>query len=259
MTRAILIGLSLAVVLAACASPPETVGGGVDVSIPSDLTSPVDVAKSDLALRLGTAEGIVVVTAEDVVWPDGSLGCPQPGMSYTQALVDGYRIELSDGTSLYPYHGAVDRDPFLCENVEEPGKSGVDASPPVTLPASSTTEGSSANVGEETVSAYDGSLADLVAAAAADLADRLSVSLGDIVVVSADSVVWPDGSIGCPIPDMLYTQVQVDGAKIVLSVDGGLYNYHSGANRGPFLCVPTKASGEGTTGLTLPGTPDVDE
>ncbi len=59
---------------------------------------------------------------------------------------------------------------------------------------------------------------------------------------------------------MRYTQVQIEGAKIVLSVDGGIYNYHSGANRDPFLCVPTKAAPEpGTTGLTLPGTTNPEE
>jgi hypothetical protein len=84
------------------------------------------------------------------------------------------------------------------------------------------------------------------------------VTLGDIVVISAESVVWPDGSLGCPIPDMRYTQVQVEGTKIMLSVDGGVYNYHSGANRGPSLCIPTKGA-PGTTGLTLPGNPSLDE
>jgi hypothetical protein len=35
-----------------------------------------------------------LVAAEAVTWADGSIGCPQPGMLYTQALVPGYRIEL---------------------------------------------------------------------------------------------------------------------------------------------------------------------
>jgi hypothetical protein len=50
------------------------------------------------------------------VWRDGSLGCPQPDMMYTQALVDGYLIQLSAGSRLYNYHGANGRDPFLCTN-----------------------------------------------------------------------------------------------------------------------------------------------
>ncbi len=31
---------------------------------------------------------------ERVTWPDGSLGCPQPGQMYAQMLVEGYRVEL---------------------------------------------------------------------------------------------------------------------------------------------------------------------
>lgn len=85
--------------------------------------------------------------------------------------------------------------------------------------------------------AYDGPLADLVAIAVADLAGRLEVGTSKIEVVSVESVVWPDGSLGCPARDMSYKQVLVDGAKIVLSVDGKVFNYHSGGGRDPFLCL----------------------
>ena len=47
-------------------------------------------AIDDLRVRLGEGATIDVVLYEDVVWRDGSLGCPQPGMAYTQALEDGY-------------------------------------------------------------------------------------------------------------------------------------------------------------------------
>lgn len=261
MFRTVFVGLSLAVVLVACASPSGTDTGGTDASIPDNVVSRVEVAKADLATRIGTDEGIVVVQVEDVMWPDGSLGCPQPGMAYTQALVDGYRIELSDGDTTYFYHGAAGRDPFLCENVDEPESSGIgDASPSDTASPATTSEGTGVHMDETTVSTYDGPLTELVTAAAADLADHLSVSVGEIVVISAESVVWPDGSLGCPIPGMRYTQVLVEGAKIVLSANGGIYNYHSGATRGPFLCIPTKAApGTGPTGLTLPSTTNPDE
>ncbi len=97
---------------------------------------------------------------------------------------------------------------------------------------------------------YNGPLGDLVTVALADLAGRLGVSAAQIEVASAESVVWPDGSLGCPQPDMSYTQVQVDGAKIVLSFDGRTYNYHSGGSRDPFLCVPAKTvPGQTTTTL----------
>jgi hypothetical protein len=39
-------------------------------------------------------EACRVLRAEAVRWPDGGLGCPEPGMHYTQALVMGYWIVL---------------------------------------------------------------------------------------------------------------------------------------------------------------------
>lgn len=74
-------------------------------------------AIEDLAGRLKIPAGeIEMVDIAKVVWPDGSLGCPQPGMFYTQALVEGVRIRLRVGEVIYHYHSATSRPPFLCEN-----------------------------------------------------------------------------------------------------------------------------------------------
>lgn len=76
----------------------------------------IEQARQDLARRLDLdAAGIEVERAEAVVWPDGSLGCPQPGMVYTQVLQDGYRILLRVDKEIYAYHGGGSRGPFLCE------------------------------------------------------------------------------------------------------------------------------------------------
>jgi hypothetical protein len=76
-------------------------------------------AKQDLAQRLNVELATVeLVDFESVVWPDSSFGCPEPGMVYTQALRDGYRISLRVGEREYAYHGGTGRDPFLCENPE---------------------------------------------------------------------------------------------------------------------------------------------
>ncbi len=69
-----------------------------------------------MAQRLGVDPGaITTVCQEEVTWRDGSLGCPQPGMRYTQALVNGYRIVLEHDGTTYRYHGGGRRPPFLCE------------------------------------------------------------------------------------------------------------------------------------------------
>jgi hypothetical protein len=42
-------------------------------------------------------EEIKVISVEEVVWPDTSLGCPEPGKFYAQVLVPGYRVILEVG------------------------------------------------------------------------------------------------------------------------------------------------------------------
>ncbi|NEA30507.1 hypothetical protein [Streptomyces sp. SID13031] len=72
-------------------------------------------AKADLATRLGIdATQVTVVSSTEVTWPDGSLGCPKPGMFYTQALVDGTRTVLEVEGTRYDYHSGGSRSPFLC-------------------------------------------------------------------------------------------------------------------------------------------------
>lgn len=55
----------------------------------------MDAVRARLAADTGLdASGAEVKVAEEVEWPDGSLGCPEPGMMYTQAIVPGYRVVL---------------------------------------------------------------------------------------------------------------------------------------------------------------------
>ena len=91
--------------------PPEPIQEPV-----SGLQPIIDLAKADLAQRLSVGvETIAVSGAESVVWPDGGLGCPQPGMVYTQVQVDGTYIELIAGGVVYPYHSGGSQGPFLCQ------------------------------------------------------------------------------------------------------------------------------------------------
>ncbi len=79
-------------------------------------------ARADLAQRLGVAaEDVGVITAEEVTWPDGSLGCPEPGMSYTQAVVEGSRVVLQHDGRIYVYHAGDDAEPFFCPSDDKDG------------------------------------------------------------------------------------------------------------------------------------------
>jgi hypothetical protein len=82
---------------------------------PTSGVDPEALAIADLAAHTGIDPAdIDVVSHEQVTWRDGSLGCPKPGYSYTQVLVDGYRIVLRAGAEDYAYHGADGQKPFRC-------------------------------------------------------------------------------------------------------------------------------------------------
>jgi hypothetical protein len=75
----------------------------------------IEAAIDEAAKRSGTPRTEVrVVSAESVTWPDGSLGCPAPGMMYTQALVPGYRIVLQAGGQQLAYHAGAQGAARFC-------------------------------------------------------------------------------------------------------------------------------------------------
>jgi len=71
----------------------------------------------------------------------------------------------------------------------------------------------------------------LVRQAKDNLASRLAIPVAEISMISFEEVTWPDGSLGCPHPDMKYTQVPVDGSRIILAVGDRRYEYHSGGSK----------------------------
>lgn len=60
-----------------------------------------------------------------------------------------------------------------------------------------------------------------------DLAATLSADTTEIAVVSAASVTWNDGALGCPQPAAFYTQGTEPGYHVVLEIAGRRYNYHA--------------------------------
>lgn len=87
---------------------------GIVGEVPPDLMAKI---KDDMAQRLGIrSDTIVELTGEFVEWSDGSLGCPEPGVVYTQAQVKGYHVVLQAGNTVYDYR-ATTRGAFrLCAN-----------------------------------------------------------------------------------------------------------------------------------------------
>lgn len=69
-----------------------------------------------------------------------------------------------------------------------------------------------------------------------DLADRLGVKTGDLELIEARYVTWPDSSLGCPRPDMQYMQVLTEGTLLVFRHQTQLYEYHGSRRSPPSLC-----------------------
>lgn len=87
--------------------------------------------------------------------------------------------------------------------------------------------------------------APLMDLARADLARRTGLDPSTFTVVRSETAIWADGSLGCPIPGQLYTQVQTPGYWIVLEAAGKPYDYRatSGAVRLCELANPKPPSG----------------
>jgi hypothetical protein len=81
--------------------PAVEPSGSID--LPASVIDPVVAEVARLA-GVPVTE-VTVISAEEVTFPDGSLGCPVPGMSYTQALVDGYKIVAEAGGKTYDFRG----------------------------------------------------------------------------------------------------------------------------------------------------------
>jgi hypothetical protein len=89
--------------------------------VPDDLAATADEVVVEVAEEEGVdVEAVTIVTAEEVTWSDGALGCPEEGGIYTQALVEGYRIVVEvEGREVH-YHGALGEAPFRCDDPQPP-------------------------------------------------------------------------------------------------------------------------------------------
>jgi hypothetical protein len=98
---------------AAPSSSAQPIGSGAIGDVPAEMIAGI---VADAAQRTGVAESDVEVEeATPMTWNDGSLGCPEPGQFYTQALVEGYHVIVVVEGERLDYR-AVRGDGFrLCE------------------------------------------------------------------------------------------------------------------------------------------------
>jgi hypothetical protein len=84
-------------------------------------------------------------------------------------------------------------------------------------------------------------LADMAEAALSSAADKTGLARSDLKVASSRSIVWADGSIGCPQPGMSYTMALVPGYQILIEARGEMLDYHA-TERGQLILCPAGRS-----------------
>jgi hypothetical protein len=135
MTRFAIVAATLALTLAACAagigeptdgaptlSPlptvaPPTDGGSIGQMDQQMIDDLLEQAAQETGVAL---DEIRIVTAEAVTWSDGSIGCPEEGMGYTQALVPGFRAVIEVAGEEMHYHAGSDGQFVACDDPQEP-------------------------------------------------------------------------------------------------------------------------------------------
>jgi hypothetical protein len=77
----------------------------------------------------------------------------------------------------------------------------------------------------------------MIQIASQHLADRLGIDIGEVTFVEAAAQDWPDSSLGCPSPDLLYAAVITPGYDITLEAQGQSYSYHTDTVENVVLCI----------------------
>jgi hypothetical protein len=72
-----------------------------------------------------------------------------------------------------------------------------------------------------------------------DLSTQGNYDKDAISVIRAESVIWPDGSLGCPKPGDVYTQAQVQGYWVVLRSSGKDFDYRASSTQYFYRCQNT--------------------
>lgn len=84
---------------------------------PSEPPQPVKLSREDLAKQIKIAfSKIEIIKIEEIIWSDGSMGCPKEGFVYTQAEIPGYRVTFNYKQKLYYYNTDKNRSFVQCDN-----------------------------------------------------------------------------------------------------------------------------------------------
>jgi hypothetical protein len=120
--------LSLAAVLAlsACgpnsgvqsptSAPPVAQQPATQTTVSPEAQAGVDAALQDAAAHLGIDKTeLHVDDIQSREWGDASLGCPQPGILYSQIVTPGFLVLVSTGSKHLEYHADSRGHVVLCK------------------------------------------------------------------------------------------------------------------------------------------------
>lgn len=210
--------IAIVMVLAACGqSAPDNSVRPTDSPLPTAPVSPISPLPApqlepdaetqklgDLHTRVAEQIGISATTltllsAEEVTWPDASLGCPQPDMMYAQVLTPGWRVVFMDTQGKeYQVHTTEDRKYFVvCELSDELVVPPADRDNPA------------------------------VQAAIKTLVEQENVAAESITVLGVSAVEWSNSCLGCETPEQYCLMVITPGYRITLKSGAETYNLHT--------------------------------
>mgnify|MGYP007083298096 CR=1 FL=1 len=87
---------------------------GTPILVDPIASAMVALCRADATRRLGIAQdSLQLASLVTVTWPDDSVGCPQPGITYSQQETPGFRIALRAGEETLVYHTSA-RHVVLC-------------------------------------------------------------------------------------------------------------------------------------------------
>ena len=156
--------------------------------------------RGQVAEQLGLSdEALTLVSTEKVTWPDTSLGCPQPDMTYAQVLTPGWRVVLVDDEGQeYNVHTAESREKFIiCES----------------------------SIASKAAPPYRDNPA--VEAAIEALVEERGVAVESVTVIDVTAVEWRNSCLGCEKPNQQCLMVITPGYRITLKSGAETYTLHT--------------------------------
>lgn len=114
-SRTLIMMAILSAAITACGHTSKTTPQQVTPNQPLTLAQTAELAREAHAVLIGQPlSEVTILEAREVTWSSGAIGCPKPGLSYTQALVDGFLVVLSTKAGLAYYHASGGRPASLC-------------------------------------------------------------------------------------------------------------------------------------------------